>query len=67
MTLFEVHETQILEELPDFFNIVLSQFVRQREEGSSSSFYADSVTRTLLKVALSVSTFFYKFLGTEMI
>lgn len=59
--MFEVYETQILESLPEFIEIILGQFK------SAGELFRESVIRALLKVSLSICTFFYKFLNVEVI
>lgn len=61
MTLFEVYETSILEEMPSFFDVLVSGFKSLGDE------FSESVLRALLKASLSIVTFFYKFLSAQMI
>ena len=61
MTLFEVHQLDILEHLESHFGILMLSFSRLQKV--SQDFFSDSFTRTLLKGCLSVSTFFSKFLS----
>lgn len=58
MTLFEVHQTEILEHLPQHVEQLLACFAR----GSADEFFRHSFIQACLKSALSVVTLFYRFL-----
>jgi len=59
MTLFEVHQTEILEHLPQHVEQLLACFARG---SAADEFFRHSFIQACLKSALSVVTLFYRFM-----